>query len=167
MVGPIRESLEKLDRQAADIETKRVGAYEGLTAQVASLQRVAGSLSDALRSPNIRGQWAEQELGNILELAGLNQHIDYYPQHSVPVPGGVLRPDAVVSVPGGLKVVIDAKAPLDNYLKAHEATDENQETALADQPRRRHLEACQEPERAGLCRRRRGVAGLRADVRAR
>lgn len=130
VVAPIRESLERLGEHAEDIEKKRVGAYERLTTQVASLQKVAGSLSEALRSPNIRGQWAEQELGNILELAGLNQHIDYYPQHSVPVPGGVLRPDAVVNVPGGLKVVIDAKAPLDNYLKAHEATDENQETAL-------------------------------------
>ena len=130
MVAPIRESLEKLGEHAEDIEKKRVGAYERLTTQIASLQRVAGSLSEALRSPNIRGQWAEQELGNILELAGLNQHIDYYPQHSVPVPGGVLRPDAVVSVPGGLKVVIDAKAPLDNYLRAHEASDESQEQAL-------------------------------------
>ena len=130
MVAPIRESLEKLGEHADDIEKRRVGAYERLTTQVASLQKVAGSLSEALRSPNIRGQWAEQELGNILELAGLNQHIDYYPQHSVPVPGSVLRPDAVGNVPGGLKVVIDAKAPLDNYLKAHEATDENQETAL-------------------------------------
>ena len=130
MVAPIRESLERLGEHAEDIERKRVGAYERLTTEVASLQRVAGSLSDALRSPNIRGQWAEQELGNILELAGLNKHIDYYPQHSVPVPGSVVRPDAVVSVPGGLKVVIDAKAPLDNYLKAHEATDESQETAL-------------------------------------
>ena len=130
LVGPLGESLEKLGAYASDIEKKRVGAYERLTTQVASLQKVAGSLSEALRSPNIRGQWAEQELGNILELAGLNQHIDYYPQHSVPVPGSVLRPDAVVSVPGGLKVVIDAKAPLDSYLKAHEATDENEETAL-------------------------------------
>ena len=130
MVAPIRENLARLGEHAEHIEEKRVGAYERLTNQVASLQKVAGSLSEALRSPNIRGQWAEQELGNILELAGLNQHIDYYPQHSVPVPGSVLRPDAVVSVPGGLKVVIDAKAPLDNYLKAHEATDESQEMAL-------------------------------------
>ena len=130
LVGPIRESLEKLGEHANQIEQKRVGAYERLTSQIASLQRVAGSLSEALRSPNIRGQWAEQELGNILELSGLQQHIDYYPQHTVPVPGSVVRPDAVVNVPGGLKVVIDAKAPLENYLKAHEAEGGSQELAL-------------------------------------
>ncbi|MCE2511428.1 MAG: DNA recombination protein RmuC [Acidimicrobiia bacterium] len=130
LVGPIRESLEKLGQRTGEIEKERTGAYERLTTQVASLQKVAGSLSEALRSPNIRGQWAEQELGNILELAGLQQHIDYYPQHTVPVPGSVARPDAVVSVPGGLKVVIDAKAPLENYLKAHEADDTRRELAL-------------------------------------
>ena len=130
LVGPIRESLEKLGEHANAIEQKRAGAYERLTSQIASLQKVAGSLSEALRSPNIRGQWAEQELGNILELSGLQQHIDYYPQYTVAVPGSRLRPDAVVNVPGGLKVVIDAKAPLENYLKAHEATDDRQERDL-------------------------------------
>ena len=130
LVGPIRESLEKLGEHANAIEQKRAGAYERLTSQIASLQKVAGSLSEALRSPNIRGQWAEQELGNILELSGLQQHIDYYPQYTVDVPGSRLRPDAVVNVPGGLKVVIDAKAPLENYLKAHEATDDRQERDL-------------------------------------
>ena len=130
LVGPIRESLERLGEHASEIEQKRVGAYDRLTSQIASLQRVTGSLSEALRSPNIRGQWAEQELGNILELSGLNQHIDYYPQHTVPVPGSVVRPDAVVKVPGGLRVIIDAKAPLENYLKAHEAADGDRERDL-------------------------------------
>ena len=130
LVKPIGESLQKLGAHASEIEQKRADAYGRLTSQIASLQKIAGSLSEALRSPNIRGQWAEQELGNILELSGLQQHIDYYPQHTVPVPGSVVRPDAVVSVPGGLKVVIDAKAPLENYLKAHEATDDHQERDL-------------------------------------
>ena len=130
LVAPIRDSLEKLGEHASEIEEKRVGAYERLTTQIASLQQVAGSLSEALRSPNIRGRWAEQELGNILELSGLNQHIDYYPQHTVPVPGSVVRPDAVVKVPGGLRVIIDAKAPLENYLKAHEADDGDRERDL-------------------------------------
>lgn len=130
LVVPIQESLEKLGAHAEDIEKKRIGAYQQLTSQVASLHKVTGSLSEALRSPNIRGQWAEQELGNILELSGLRQHIDYHPQHTIPVPGSRVRPDAVVNVPGGLKVVIDAKAPLDSYLRAHETDDHSQERDL-------------------------------------
>ncbi len=130
MVAPMRESLGKLDEHTKEIEKERVGAYERLTKQVESLQKTAGGLSEALRSPNIRGQWAEQELGNILELAGLNKHIDYSAQHSVPAPGRVVRPDAVVNVPGGAKIVIDAKAPMESYIKAQEAGDESQEAAL-------------------------------------
>lgn len=129
LVAPIREGLTKLGAHADEIEKKRIGAYEQLTSQVASLQRVAGSISEALRSPNIRGQWAEQELGNILELSGVRQHTSYYPQHTVRVPGSVVRPDAVVKVPGGVRVIIDAKAPLENYLKAHEAEDDSQKLA--------------------------------------
>ena len=130
LVAPIRESLDKLGTHANDLERRRVGAYERLTSQISSLQKVAGNLSEALRSPNIRGQWAEQELVNILELSGLKKHIDYHTQQTVPVAGGVVRPDAVVSVPGGLKVVIDAKAPLDSYLKARETEDGSQQLAL-------------------------------------
>lgn len=130
LVKPIRESLERLGEHADEIERKRLSAYEGLTSQVTSLQKVAGSLSEALRSPNIRGQWAEQELGNILELSGLRQHVDYVPQRAVSVAGRRVRPDAVVSVPGGLRVVIDAKAPMENYLKAHEADDGDREREL-------------------------------------
>ena len=130
LVAPIRENLAKLGDHADAIEKERIGAYERLTSQISSLQKVAGSLSEALRSPNIRGQWAEQELGNILELSGLQPHVDYCPQRTVPVPGSVVRPDAVVNVPGGLKVVIDAKAPLENYLKARETEDRGQQLAL-------------------------------------
>ena len=65
-----------------------------------------------------------------MELSGLRQHIDYSPQHTVPVAGGVVRPDAIVNVPGGLKVVIDAKAPLENFLRAHEAEADDQERDL-------------------------------------
>ncbi len=137
LVRPIQATLEKLGAHTRDVEKQRIGAYEGLSSQITTLQRVAGSLSEALRSPNIRGQWAEQELGNILELSGLQQHIDYVPQHTVRVAGGRLRPDAVVNIPGGLKVVIDAKAPLENYLKAHEAGDGSEESTLMS----RHAEA--------------------------
>ena len=42
----------------------------------------------------------------------------------------MVRPDAIVNVPGGLKVVIDAKAPLENFLRAHEAEAADEERDL-------------------------------------
>ncbi len=132
LVKPIDEKLRTLNEHTGRIEAKREGAYEGLQEQVkalidqgAGLQKVTGDLREALRSPQIRGQWAEHELRNILELSGMSQHISYQPQASVSGPdGGKLIPDAVVNVPGGAKVVIDAKAPMDSYMNAQEAEDE-------------------------------------------
>ena len=41
-----------------------------------------------------------------------------------------MRPDVIVRLPGGKHVVIDAKAPLDAYLRALDATDDASRQAL-------------------------------------
>ena len=47
-----------------------------------------------------------------------------------------MRPDVIVRLPGGKRVVIDAKVPLDAYLRAIEASDEaGRRTLLADHAR--------------------------------
>ncbi len=130
LVLPIQKSLEELGAHTREFEKDRIGAYNRLVSQIKTLQETTGGLSEALRSPNIRGQWAEQELLNILELSGLHQHIDFHPQHTISLADGQLRPDAVVNVPGGLKVIIDAKAPMENYLKAQEADSKEQRDLL-------------------------------------
>ena len=67
------------------------------------------------------------------------EHCDFDEQQTVTA-GGFgdrrMRPDVVVHLPGGKHVVIDAKAPLDAYLKALEAPDEaSRQALLADHAR--------------------------------
>ena len=45
------------------------------------------------------------------------------------------RPDLIVRLPGGKHVVVDAKVPLDAYLRAIEAPDEATRQALLADPR--------------------------------
>ena len=109
LVKPVKENLAKFEKRVNEIEEKREGAYEGLTTQIGQLREATGGLREALRSPQVRGLWGEQTLRNILEVSGMREHIDFVEQHTVATDDGSVRPDAVVRVPGGVQVVIDAK----------------------------------------------------------
>ncbi|MDE0653344.1 MAG: DNA recombination protein RmuC [bacterium] len=124
LIKPVRENLEKFEKRVNEIEEKRQGAYEGLRTEVGRLQKATGNLGEALRSSQMRGHWGEQQLRNVLELAGMSERIDFFEQLTVGSGDSTGRPDAVVRVPGGAQVVIDAKTPLDSYLEAHNTSDD-------------------------------------------
>ncbi len=126
LVKPVRENLARFETRVNEIEKERKGAYEGLRTEVDLLRDVTGNLGEALRSSQMRGQWGEQQLRNVLELSGMREHIDFFEQLTVTSGDNRGRPDAVVRVPGGAQVVIDAKTPLDSYLEAHNTSDDQQ-----------------------------------------
>ena len=60
----------------------------------------------------------------VLEQAGMVAHADFVEQRSHADADGSGRPDVVVRLPNGRCVVIDAKAPLDAYLRATACQDD-------------------------------------------
>ena len=131
LVAPVRETLQRFDQRMRDLETARVGAYEGLTAQVRALidtqkdlRAETGSLVKALGTPRVRGRWGEIQLRRVVEMAGMLAHCDFFEQQSATTEEGRLRPDLIVRLPGGRSIVVDAKAPLAAYLEALEAPDD-------------------------------------------
>jgi len=140
LLSPVGEKMEKYEKQVAELEAKRTDAFGQLHSLIKSMregqedvrreaQRLGNSLTNA---PKARGRWGERALQNVLEQCGLSEHTDFRLEQSVETEGGRLRPDAIVSVPGQKKLVIDAKVSLNAYQAAFEAED--------DAERGRHLD---------------------------
>ncbi len=127
LLAPVRETLKRLENELSRQEKEREGTFRALAEQLrllsaeqGELKAAATALKEALRSPSARGFWGELQLKRIVELAGMAPHVDFETQRSTDRG----RPDLVVHLPGGGIVAVDAKAPMDAYLKAQEAPDE-------------------------------------------
>jgi DNA recombination protein RmuC len=151
LVAPIRQALEKTERQISEIEKERnqaFGSIRGLLESISSSQQALNAetrnLVSALRRPEVRGQWGEMTLRRLVELAGMVEHCDFSEQHHTQSDEGALRPDMIVHLAEGRQLVVDVKTPLDAYLAAIEAPDDAQREAALQRHARKMRERVRE-----------------------
>lgn len=138
LLDPVRETVEKFGAQVETLEKSRLRDQSAIGQQMRQIaegletaRRETGKLATALRAqPKTRGRWGEEQLRNILELAGMSAHCDFETEKGVRDSDDRLyRPDAVLRLPGGGVLVVDAKAPMEAYLDAVDAIDDGEREA--------------------------------------
>lgn len=146
-LAPVRAQLEQMTQRVDQMEQIRARQHGALAEQLREsarreneLARTTASLEGALRSRSARGTWGEVELARILEASGMLPHVDFAEQRSIGTltqgrglgtvssSGGLGRPDITIHLPGQGFLALDAKAPMDAYLRAC-AIDESGEDA--------------------------------------
>lgn len=138
-LSPISQTLQALERSVARTEQHRQKADGELHAQLRDLSSRTQQLGNgthqliaALKAPTSRGQWGEVQLRRIVEAAGMLEHTDFDVQSRGKNVSGdrQQRPDMVVHLSQGRTIVVDAKAPMDAYLKAAQSTDPKERAKL-------------------------------------
>lgn len=125
LVAPIGDALERTHAELSRLGRENAGLraqVKGMQAASRELSRETGRLSQALRSPNVRGRYGEIQLERVVELAGLRPYCDFAAQATVrDGEGRAQRPDLVVRLPNERVVAVDAKTPIDAWLDAVQA----------------------------------------------
>jgi DNA recombination protein RmuC len=132
LTEPIGENLKRIEREVSTLSRDRRAAdgavrtlLDEMKAGLGDLGTQTGTLVKALRQPKTRGEWGEVQLKRCVEIAGMTEHVDFEVQKTLHGDEALLRPDAVVMLPGERRVVVDSKVPLDAYLEVLEAEDES------------------------------------------
>lgn len=137
LLAPVEATLKRYEEGLANVERQRIDSYADLRRTVEEVKTGQGQvreetakLVNALRSsPKARGRWGEQSLRNVLEQAGLSPFADFQQEVSVGTDEGTLRPDVIISLPGGRRLIVDAKCSLNAFLDASDATDDDARAA--------------------------------------
>ncbi len=138
LLQPLSQQITKLENENKEMERARNQAYgdikqhvQQMIAGAEKLGKEANIMSTALtKSANVRGNWGEISLTNILEMSGLREGIDYVEQDTQ---SDGKRPDFIINIPGGGRVPIDAKATGKKFLESIEESDDDTRSVLLQQ----------------------------------
>ena len=150
LVKPISDALNKTSAQINTIEKERKESYGQLYSTIKhlnegqqNLKQETQNLVQALRRPEVRGQWGEMTLRRLAELSGMVAHCDFFEQTSQITDSGLIRPDMIVRLPDNREIIVDAKTPLDAYLSSIQTTDD----ILKASELRRHVQIIRQRSR--------------------
>lgn len=146
-MAPMREAFDSLRDKVDKAEARRIRSEAELGAKVAQMSKDFGEatrnvrdearkLSTVLSRTEKRGAWGEMQLRGVVEASGMLQHVHFVEQDHSATDAGVRRPDMIIDLAGGRKVIVDSKVPLDAFLRLD--GDEDPVEVLAEHGRLVH-----------------------------
>lgn len=146
ILTPVKEAIQKQEQLMQQVSEKNESLFahmrsgiEMLDTNQRKLEKETQVLASALKAPQVRGKWGEIGLRRIIEFSGLNHYTDFTEQSTTNSDDKIFRPDMVIHMPGGKKILIDSKIPLNAFLQAFETED----TDLRNQWLAKHSKALQ------------------------
>ena len=139
-VAEMRNEMNKVSDLVRELEKDRENKFGQLTErlktvgdQTTLLASTTGQLREALASTRVRGQWGERMAEDVLRIIGFVEGINYLKQTTIRIGGEAggetsgSRPDFTFLLPQDLKLNMDVKFPLDNYIKCVDAESADDE----------------------------------------
>jgi DNA recombination protein RmuC len=126
LLQPFEQQIQQLAASVTALQgsyTSEKSTVEALLGQVTTLQASTTSLQSALKSPTARGSWGENQLRNVIRLAGMENYCDFTEQFTGGEGERNQRPDVVINLAGGAHLAVDSKAPLAAYMRMTETDD--------------------------------------------
>ncbi len=141
----IDKNIETIGKSLIEVQRRmeEVGKVSGeKITEVATLikkhEEVTSKLKDttehlghALASSKKRGEWGERMAEDVIRLIGMVEGINYIKQKTLEHSSG--RPDYTFFLPNSLKVNMDVKFPLDNYIHYLDAESEHDKKRFRDE----------------------------------
>ena len=125
----MKKELQQVQSLVNNFEKDRENKFGELSRQLQitseqtmKLHKTTSQLQRALAGTGSRGQWGERMAEDVLRLAGFMEGVNYLKQKTLAE--AATRPDFTFMLPKGLKLNMDVKFPLNNYLKFLEADSE-------------------------------------------
>ncbi len=118
----VTKLMKELERDRVEKFGQVTNQLKNTSEQTAALIQTTNNLREALASSKARGQWGERMAEDVLRLAGFMENVNYLKQKAIQ--GSRARPDFTFLLPRNLKVNMDVKFPMDNYIRFLEAETE-------------------------------------------
>ena len=111
----VKQKIEDVSKGNVEVSTL-IKKHEDITSK---LKDTTDHLKQALASSKKRGEWGERMAEDIINLVGMIEGVNYLKQKTLEGSSG--RPDFTFLMPNHLKINMDVKFPLDNYINYLEA----------------------------------------------